>query len=197
MAQGLLGAGVVAGSIAFRETLVTRAPGGPVSSLRRLGVVLKNGTFTSLILTFSLLTIAGLAFVSSSSYIFQETFGLSSQVFSFFFAVYAAGLAVGPYVYMRLSRTLARTSIITGCLGVTVLSGVLVLLLGGSGPWLFTLLLLPSASLYELPASSGHVFDAGPARRGRRVGICSHGLFEHDHGQPGHSDRLAAAVGSR
>lgn len=168
VAQGLLGAGVVAGSIAFRETLVSRAPGGPVSSLRRLGVVLKNGTFTSLILTFSLLTIAGLAFVSSSSYIFQETFGLSSQVFSFFFAVYAAGLAVGPYVYMRLSRTLARTSIITGCLGVTVLSGVLVLLLGGSGPWLFTLLLLPSAvsmSCLRPPATylmlDQHEEDAG------------------------------------
>ena len=168
VAQAILGAGVVAGSIAFRETLVTRSAGGPLSSLRRLGVVLNNGTFTTLILTFSLLTIAGLAFVSSSSYIFQETFGLSSQVFSFFFAIYAVGLAIGPYVYMRLSRTLRRTSIITGCLGVTVLSGALVLLLGGRGPWLFTLLLLPSAismSCMRPPATylmlDQHEEDAG------------------------------------
>jgi DHA1 family bicyclomycin/chloramphenicol resistance-like MFS transporter len=168
VAQGILGAGVVAGSIAFRETLVTRSAGGPVSSLRRLGVVLKNGTFTTLILTFSLLTIPGMAFVSSSSYVYQETFGLSSQVFSFFFAIWAAGLAIGPYVYMRLSRTLRRSSIITGCLGVTVLGGVLVLLLGGSGPWLFTLLSLPSAislSCLRPPATylmlDQHEEDAG------------------------------------
>jgi DHA1 family bicyclomycin/chloramphenicol resistance-like MFS transporter len=168
VAQGILGVGVVAGSIAFRETLVTRSAGGPVSSVRRLGVVLKNGTFTTLILTFSLLTIPGMAFVSSSSYIYQETFGLSSQVFSFFFAVWAAGLAIGPYVCMRLSRTLRRSSIITGCLGATVLGGVLVLLLGGRGPWLFTLLSLPSAislSCLRPPATylmlDQHEEDAG------------------------------------
>ena len=85
-----------------------------------------------------------MAFVSSSSYIYQETFGLSSQVFSFFFAIFAVGLAIGPLIYIRLSRSWRRTSIITGCLGVIVLGGLLVLLVGGRGPWAFILAMLPS-----------------------------------------------------
>ena len=41
-----------------------------------------------------------MAFISSSSYIYQETFGVSSQVYSFFFAIFAVGLAIGPLIYM-------------------------------------------------------------------------------------------------
>jgi DHA1 family bicyclomycin/chloramphenicol resistance-like MFS transporter len=170
VAQGLLGAGVVLGSIAFRESLEVPSTGGPLASLGRLGVVLKSTTFTTLLLTFSLLSMAGLAFVSSSSYIYQETFGTSSQVFSFFFAVYAVGMVIGPLIYVRLSRSMARNSIITGSLAVVALSGLLVLLLGGIGPWVFTLALLPSSvamSCMRPPATylmlDQHEYDAGSA----------------------------------
>ncbi len=145
VAQAILGLLVVGLSIAFQETVGSKSSGSAFSSVRRLGFVLKNRTFTYLLLTFSLVSIIGMAFISSSSYIYQETFGVSSQTYSFFFAIWAVGLAIGPQIYMRLSREWQRTSIITGCIIVIVLSGILVLLVGNLGPWAFIMALLPSS----------------------------------------------------
>jgi DHA1 family bicyclomycin/chloramphenicol resistance-like MFS transporter len=170
VAQAILGLIVVAMSLAFQETLASKSSGPAFSSLRRLGFVLKNRTFARLLLIFSLPGIAGLAFISASSYIFQETFGTSSQVYSFFFAIFAVGLAIGPQIYMRLSREWERTSIITGCFAVTVVSGLLVFIVGGLGPWPFILALFPSSialSCLRPPATylilDQHEGDAGSA----------------------------------
>jgi DHA1 family bicyclomycin/chloramphenicol resistance-like MFS transporter len=144
-AQAGLGVLVVALTLAFQETLQTRNTGSPLASLRRLGVVLKHRTFAYLLLIFSPVSIFAMAFVSSSSYVYQETFGVSSQVFSYFFALFAVGLAIGPVIYIRLSRSWRRTSIVTGCFVVIALGGVLILLVGGLGPWAYILAVLPSS----------------------------------------------------
>lgn len=144
-AQAGMGVLVVAMTVAFEETLQTKSTGSPLASLRRLGVVLKHRTFAYLLLIFSPVSIFAMAFVSSSSYVYQETFGVSSQVFSFFFAIFAVGLAIGPVIYIRLSRSWRRTSIITGCFVVIALGGVLVLLVGARGPWAYILAVLPSS----------------------------------------------------
>jgi MFS transporter, DHA1 family, multidrug resistance protein len=170
VAQALLGVGVVAGAVAFQETLGERNAGNALSSLRRLGTVLRNPVFASLLLVFSLLSVSGMAFVSSSSYIYQRTFGVSSQVFSYFFALWAAGLALGPFLYLRLSWRWKRSSIITGCFVATVLSGALVVTVGGFGPWPFIASALPSGiaiSAMRPPAAhlmlDQHERDAGSA----------------------------------
>ena len=167
-AQAALGILVVAMTVAFDETLTARSTGSPLGSLRRLGVVLRHRTFAILLAIFAPVSISGMAFVSSSSYIYQEDFGVSSQVFSFFFAIFAIGLAIGPLIYIRLSQTWRRTSIITGTLAVIALSGLLVLLLGGRGPWAFILTILPSGialSCMRPPATylllDQHEADAG------------------------------------
>lgn len=167
-AQAILGVLMVAGSIVFRETVGVRLTGSPVASLRRLGVVLKNGTFAFLLLNFSLVSVAGMAFVASSSFIYQVTFGQSSQVYSYFFALYAVGLAVGPQTYMWFSRRIKRGPILTGSLVATAASGLLLLIVGNYGPWPFMLALLPSAialSCMRPPATylllDQHEGDAG------------------------------------
>jgi len=144
-AQSGLGVLVVAMTVVFEETLQTRNTGSPFASLRRLGVVLKHRTFAYLLLIFSPVSMFAMAFVSSSSYVYQETFGLSSQVFSFFFAIFAVGLAVGPVIYIRISRSWRRTSIVTGCFAVIALGGILILLVGARGPWAYILAVLPSS----------------------------------------------------
>ncbi len=144
MAQAILGLVVLAGAIAFRETIAVRLTGNPLASLKRLGVVLRNRTFAYLLLNFSLLGTAGMAFIASSSYIYEETFGVSGQVYSYFFALYAVGMAVGAQVYVRLSRRFSRTSILMGCFAVSAASGILILFIGLLGPWPFILALLPS-----------------------------------------------------
>jgi MFS transporter, DHA1 family, multidrug resistance protein len=144
VAQAILGILVLAGTIAFTETIGTRLTGHPLASLKRLGVVLSNRTFVYLLFNFSLLGTAGMAFIASSSYIYEETFGVSGQVYSYFFALYAVGMAVGAQVYVRLSRRFSRGKILMGCFAVSAASGILILFVGPLGPWPFILALLPS-----------------------------------------------------
>ncbi|ACL16763.1 multidrug effflux MFS transporter [Methanosphaerula palustris] len=137
----------MAGSLALSETLTHRYTGTVVMAIGRLGTVLKNPGFTSLLLTFSLVSSASLAFVGASSYIYQNGFGLSEQGFSYFFALNALGLISGPLLYLRLSRSFNRNSIITACFVGMTISGGLVCWLGNLGPWAFALSLLPASIL--------------------------------------------------
>ena len=143
VAQAILGLLVLAGTIVYRETVGEKLTGNPLSSLRRLGVVAKNRTFVFLIFNFALLGMATMAFISSSSYIYEVTFGKSGQVYSYFFAIFAVATAAGAQIYVWLSRRYERSQIVTGCFAFSVVSGLLVLLLGGKGPWAFILTLLP------------------------------------------------------
>ncbi len=168
VAQAVLGLGVLVASLVFEETIKTRNTGSAFSSLWRLGAVMRNAAFARMLLTFSLLSIMGMAFISSSSYIYEDTFGVSSQVYSYFFALWAAGLALGPPIYLRMSWRWKRTSIITGSLVTMALSGVLTLLVGDLGPWPFIACMLPAGmamSVMRPPAVylmlDQHESDAG------------------------------------
>ncbi len=143
-AQAIFGLLALLGTVAFQETIAERLTGHPLRSLKRLGVVLRNRTFDYYLINFSLLGIPAMAFVASSSYIYEETFGVSSQVFSYFFAVYAVSLAVGSQIYVRVSLWAARDPIIWGCLAISTVSGALLLFLGHLGPWIFMICLVPS-----------------------------------------------------
>jgi MFS transporter, DHA1 family, multidrug resistance protein len=143
--QAFLGVVVIAGAVAFRETHLSRTDGTIIQTIGRLGVVLKNPGFTALLLIFSMVSITTLAFISSSSYIYQDTFQLSSQVYSYFFTFNALGMLMGPFIYMRFKSRFNRFSIINVCFAVMVLSGALVFALGRSGPGIFAVALLPGS----------------------------------------------------
>jgi MFS transporter, DHA1 family, multidrug resistance protein len=149
VAQAILGLLVVAGSIAYQETVVERLTGNPLSSLRRLGAVAKNRTFILLVINFSVLGVAMMAFISGSSYVYQETFGVSGQVYSLFFAMFAVSAATGAQLYVWLSRRFGRNRIVTVCFAISAVSGLLVVLLGGRGPWAFILTFLPMPITYS------------------------------------------------
>jgi MFS transporter, DHA1 family, multidrug resistance protein len=142
--QAGLGVAALLGSVAFRETLESRNNGSIRHALGRLGVVLKNPGFTMLLVLFSMVSITLLAFISSSSYIYQDGFKLSSRVYSYFFTFNAAGMLLGPLLYIRLSARFKRFSIVRACFALMVASGVLVCALGWIGPWVFALTLLPT-----------------------------------------------------
>jgi DHA1 family bicyclomycin/chloramphenicol resistance-like MFS transporter len=168
IAQAILGAVVLVGTALFQETIGEKLKGNPLASLRRLVVVSRNRAFLFLVVNFSLLGIAMLAFISGSSYIYQTTFGVSSQVYSYFFAIFAVGAAAGAQVYVWVSRVAKRNNIVTGCFSVCAVSGLLVLVFGGRGPWAFILTFLPMALAFSCqrpPAFylmlSQHEGDAG------------------------------------
>lgn len=139
--------GVVAllAALAMEETIQARSTGMLLASFARLGKVLQNRSFTLLMLLFSLGSISGMAYVASSTFIYQEGFGLSSQAYSYYFALNAIGLMSGPMLYMRLSRRFHPEAIIRTCFMVSMTSGILLVLVGRFQPWIFFLCLLPSS----------------------------------------------------
>lgn len=143
--QAGLGIIVFIGSIAFQETLKSRSHGSIVQTIGRLAVVFRNPGFSMLLIIFSMVSISTMAFISSSSYIYQETFRVSSQVYSYYFAFNAAGMLVGPLIYIKLAERFNKFSIINTCFAVMILSGFLICLFGVQfGPWVFAVVLLPS-----------------------------------------------------
>jgi DHA1 family bicyclomycin/chloramphenicol resistance-like MFS transporter len=144
VAQAILGLLVLAGAIVYQETVGAKLVGNPLRSLGRLVVVLRNRRFVYLLVNFSLMGMATMAFIASSSYIYEVNFGTSSQVYSYFFMLFAVSIAVGAQLYVWLSRRFSREGILTGCFAVAGVSGLLLLFLGSRGPWTFMLTLLPA-----------------------------------------------------
>ncbi len=133
------------GGLLLEETLQERNTGALLYSFTRLGKVLQNRGFTMLMLLFSIGSISGLAFISASTYIYQDGFHLSSQVYSFYFAVNAICLIAGPMVYMRISRRIHAETIIRVCFLISLASGILMILFGNLAPYVFMLCILPSS----------------------------------------------------
>ena len=71
------------GGLLLEETLQERNTGALLYSFTRLGKVLQNRGFTMLLLLFSLGGISGLAFVSASTFIYQDGFHLSARSTAF------------------------------------------------------------------------------------------------------------------
>jgi len=142
VAQALIGMAALAGSFALQETILEKSKASVIQTIGRLGVVLKNLKFTSLLLTFSMMSIPGLAFISASSYIYQERFALSSQVYSYYFAFNALGMLFGPLIYIRLSTYFKRKTIINACFILIITSGLLISQVGSYSPLLFAVSLV-------------------------------------------------------
>jgi len=145
------------GGLLLEETLQERNTGALLYSFTRLGRVLQNRGFTMLLILFSLGGISGLAFVSASTFIYQDGFHLSSQAYSFYFAVNAICLIAGPIVYMRISRRFHAETIIRVCFLISLASGGLMILFGNLAPYVFMLCILPSSiagSVIRPPAAN-------------------------------------------
>jgi DHA1 family bicyclomycin/chloramphenicol resistance-like MFS transporter len=143
----LIGVISMVGCLLLEETITCRHTGTMMQSMRRLGMVLKNPGFTALLINFSLVSTASLAFISTSSYIYENRFHLSPQLYSLYFAINAIGLILGPMLYLRLSRRFSRKSIIAPCFAIMIVGGVLVCLFGSLGPLSFALALLPASMM--------------------------------------------------
>jgi DHA1 family bicyclomycin/chloramphenicol resistance-like MFS transporter len=147
----------LAGSVALQETIDKRYTGSMLQALGRLGTVAKNPGFSSLLALFSLPSISFMAFIAASSYIYINGFGLSEQVYSYYFAINAIGLIYGPMLYMKVSRKYHRRSIITACFAGFSASGLLISCFGSFQPWILTIALLPATicgSCVRTPATN-------------------------------------------
>ena len=114
----------------FQETLEERYSRSVLQSWGRLIVVLKNPGFSFLLVIFSLVPIAMMAFLASSSFVYISGFGFSEQKFSFFFAFNALFALLGPTLYIRVSKHISPRFIISACFVVLMCCGIVVETLG-------------------------------------------------------------------
>ncbi|GAA6201419.1 multidrug effflux MFS transporter [Aquicoccus sp. SU-CL01552] len=131
---GCIAAGLVT---LYRETVVERSTAPILKSWNRLGVVLKNPRFAYLLLLFSLVPMCLMAFLGSAAYVYIDGFGLSEQAFSFIFSFNAICAALGPTLYLRMSRYIRVQSIIFGCFVVVICAGAAMLLFGSLSAWIY------------------------------------------------------------
>jgi len=161
--------------IAMEETIVQRSTGSILQSLGRLGVVAKNPEFMSILLAFSLMSIPMMSFISSSSYIYVNQFGLSEQVYSYYFAANAFFMVIGPLLYMKLTRLVKPAWLITASFIIACISGIFISLVGIYGPWMFTLSLIPAtlAGSITRPPSANLMMEQQKEDTGAVVSLMS------------------------
>ena len=142
----VLGFGGVVGLVAsftLRETLETKNEGSIFRVLGRIGVVLQNKGFASLLFIFSALSMPFMSFLASSSYIYIEFFHLSAQHYSYFFVFNAIMCMLAPLMYMRFFRDLPPFMFMVVFTIIVACAGVLLFLFGDLSPFAFALLFAP------------------------------------------------------
>ncbi len=116
---------------------------GVIRSFGRLGKVLSNRTFTCFLVGIILIQIPMMSYISSSSYIYENQFGLSSTGYSLYFAATALASVIGPMVYIKVRR-FDPFSISLGIYTSCLVFGSLMFLFGHKGPLFFALCFAPT-----------------------------------------------------
>lgn len=139
------------------ETLEQRYEGSILHSIGRLGVVLKNPGFSTLLGIFSLVPLPLMAFIASSAFIYINGFGMGEQEYGLYFGFNALGSLIGPLLFMRLSRGSTSQAVITASFCLIALGGLVLLLFGPGSPDIFALTMFISTigvSMMRPPSAS-------------------------------------------
>ena len=123
--------------------LAKRYRGSIPKALGRLFVVARNRSFTWLLLTTSLLLVPFMGYVAVSSYVYMDVFGVSAQGYGLLYAANTLFSVLAPLVYVRLSHRWSAARFMRLVTGGTLLSGVLLCLIGGASPFLFLVAVIP------------------------------------------------------
>jgi DHA1 family bicyclomycin/chloramphenicol resistance-like MFS transporter len=168
--QAAIGVAVFVGTLIFRETIHEKNEVSVMGALARLALLMRHGRFAVLIAIFSLPGACIMAYVSSSTYIYQEQFGLSNYQYSIFFGVCAAGSIAGPAIYMAASAKWSRFSVVLFCLAGTVAIGVFTFFAGEWSPVYFAAPMFALGLLSSMTRPAGaflilnyHEGDSGSA----------------------------------
>lgn len=167
-------------SFLYQETLPDeeRLQGSTFASLGKLLTVGKNMGFLIPCLIFSMQNFAFMGYISVSSYIYVDFFGLSEQTYSLFFAANALVSLFGPACYVRFFSKSNKQKLVYGCFVGYVIAGLFLLLLGQRLPLLFWLGFAPFSFLGSLlrPFSSNLLLEQQQGDTGSASSLLN-GLF--------------------
>ena len=126
----LTGITIMAGAaLILPETLppARRRGGGLVGTVRDYGRLFTDRTYVGLILVGGLAMAALFAYVSGSSFVFQDQYGLSEQQFAYVFAGGAVGLIGATQLNVRLLRRWTPLQILAAALATGLVASTVLL----------------------------------------------------------------------
>jgi DHA1 family bicyclomycin/chloramphenicol resistance-like MFS transporter len=163
-------------ALALPETLPPerRRSGGVIGTVRDYGRLFSDRAFVGLILVAGLAMAALFAYVSGSSFVFQEQYGLSQQQFGFVFGAGAVGLITATQLNVRLLRRWTPSQILLTALAAGAVAGLVLLLDASTGFGGIAGVLVP---LWLVLGSAGLAFPNAPAlalsRHGEAAGTAA------------------------
>jgi MFS transporter, DHA1 family, multidrug resistance protein len=171
---------LVASLFGLRETLPSerRAAGGLRATFATFHELLTDRSFVGYALVLGLAFGALFAYISGSTFVLQNRYGLSAQTFSLIFGVNSLGLVAMSQVSGRLAGRVALGRLLTAGLAIIAAGGLLLLaaVLTGAGlavvlPALFLVvagqgLILPNATALALSGRPAHVAGSASAMLG-------------------------------
>lgn len=138
---GVLG---VIGTTLLTETLETFSTGSVFTTLKNIRVVAKNPAFSILLFVFTVTTLPMMAYITMSSYIYVNGFGLGDKFYTIFYSFTGLFLVIGPMLYVKLEKYFKSKKIITFSFALIIISGVLIATVGRLHPITFSLSLIPA-----------------------------------------------------
>jgi DHA1 family bicyclomycin/chloramphenicol resistance-like MFS transporter len=129
------------------ETLLKedRLMTGAFAAWLHLGTVLQNKGFIWFMVVSSIAPIGYMAYISSSSYIYQNSFFLTEMQFGAFYSINAIVTVAASLAYIKISVLIKPKMLIQLILGMIFLTGVLLIAVGSFSPSVFLLSFLPCA----------------------------------------------------
>ncbi|MBU2662726.1 multidrug effflux MFS transporter [Actinoplanes bogorensis] len=126
---------LTATALVLPETLPVqqRRNGGAAGTLRDYGRLFTDRAYVGLILVAALAFSALFAYVSGSSFIFQDEYGMNEQQFAYVFAAGAVALIGATQFNVRLLRRWQPTQILGGALIAGAVSGIVLLIFALTG----------------------------------------------------------------
>lgn len=136
----------------FTETLPPekRYKGEVFDSLLLLKQFARQKSFMLILIMFAFFTLPFMSYLSVSSFVYIENFGLTAQEYSYFFAANAAISAAGPILYLKLKNLMSNERLMQFCYLVAITSGLLVIFPGHISAWAFLFSFLPFTLIVPL-----------------------------------------------
>ncbi|MDY0191089.1 MAG: multidrug effflux MFS transporter [Desulfuromonas sp.] len=133
--QAAIGIIALGGVLRMQESLVTASQGSILTALGMYGSLLRNRRYVVLIVLFSLIVLPHFSFIGSAAHIYISKFGLSEQVFGYFFAFNAMAIMAGSFACSRIQKRLSSRWLLTLSFAGILLGGILMSMAFFHGPW--------------------------------------------------------------
>ena len=167
---------VAVGAFGLRETLPPerRRRGGVFATVGVYGSLLRDRVFVGLVLVAGFTMASLFAYVSGSSFVLQQRYGLNEQQFGLAFGAGAAGLITATQLNVRLLRRYTSQQILVVASAAGSVAGLVLLACAATGVGGLAGILVP---LWVVLAAAGLGFPNAPAlalsRHGEAAGTAS------------------------